>query len=189
MDENDLRATLQTLADRAPTTAAVEADVNARVRNLQRQSRTRWPLIAAAAVAVLLIGGILGVRAVGVHTSATAPAAPGTSASTAPNSDAPQPTPTVVQLRPTTVEATTCLDHFPTAVLASNTTVEAVTEVGRRPPQGWTPHMGSHGMQDKITFCLVPHAGGLYDAIAVTADGKTYPQWTQSNGDMFTYPG
>lgn len=185
MDEDDLRRTLERMADRSPSAAAVAKSAMRRPAE-PKVARTLlfWPLLAAAAV-LLVVGATAAVLAVTPSHHSSAVALP--AAATSIHGSATGPATSVVSSLPGQSDMQVCRMHLPTALLAQRMTVAGVTELGARPPGGWNARLGSFGASSPVTLCLIPSSKG-FEAIAVTPDGKTYPRWTQSDGTMFMFP-
>ena len=183
MDEDDLRRTLERMADRAPSADAVAQSAK-RARGKPKGERTRlfWPLLAAAAVIV-----VVGAAVLAATPSRHSPAVAFATTASSTRGSFTGPTTSGVNSGQGKSDMQVCRTHFPTSLLAQRTTVAGVTQVGPRPLGGWNAHLGSFGATSPVTLCLVQGSNG-YDAIAVTPDAKTYLRWTQSDGTMFMYP-
>jgi len=185
MDEDDLRRTLERMASRSPSAAAVAKSAK-RGPAEPKVARTRlfWPLLAAAAV-LLVVGATAAAFAITHGHSSPAVASPAAVPSIRRN--VPGTATSAVSSRPEQTDMQVCRMHLPTALLAQRMTVAGVTELGPRPPGGWNARLGSFGASSPVTLCLIPGSKG-FQAIAITPDGKTYPRWTQSDGTMFMFP-
>lgn len=185
MDEDDLRQALERMADRAPSAAAVAQSAQRKQAVRAGRARMLRPLLAVAAVLAVIGGAAAAVLSAqpSSHSSAVPPPVSATSTQARPS----QPAVSVATPPPITSDLQACRTHLPTALLAQRTTVAGVIEVGPRPLGGWNAHLGKFGATSPVTLCLVPGSTG-FDAVAVTPDGKTYRQWTQSDGTMFMFP-
>ncbi len=185
MDEDDLRRTLERMASRSPAAAAVAKSAK-RGPAEPKVARTRrfWPLLAAAAV-LLLVGATAAALVIthGQHSPAVASPAAAPSI----HSNTPEPAASVMTPVLGQSDMQVCRTHLPTALLAQRMTVAGVTELGPRPPGGWNARLGSFGASSPVTLCLIPGSKG-FEAVAITPDGKTYPRWTQSDGTFFMFP-
>ena len=144
MDEDDLRRTLERMASRSPSAAAVAKSAK-RGPAEPKVARTRlfWPLLAAAAV-LLVVGATAAAFAITHGHSSPAVASPAAVPSIRRN--VPGTATSAVSSRPEQTDMQVCRMHLPTALLAQRMTVAGVTELVPDLPADGTPVSAASGL-------------------------------------------